>query len=274
MLVLTACGGAAGDLSVSGGAADGPLLSCGDATWQQGELGDLPPLDDLPEDVVAAIDGVGEPVVAQSLPWRVAARGDTEVVLVRELGPDDLEAVDDSTHAALSLFRVDRDPDLPPGTWHHASGDVCTSRLAEGNEGERAEIRLADVPSPEDTSLQLLVEERSCASGRSAEGRIRVDDLAPTGDEVRLRVSVVPPRGDQTCASPSTPRPTPTMTRSPTGCSRTSTRPATPSTRTAEPVSLPGPAACSGSAASCPTPSGRRTSGRVAAAAGRGPGGR
>lgn len=198
-LVLAACGGATSGQSLLGDGSDGELLSCGDATWPEGGLDDLPPLETLPEDVLAATDDVGEPVVDRSLSWRVAEQTDTEVVLVRELGADDPEAVDGATHAALSLFRVDSDPIIEPGTWFYASGDVCTPRLAEGNEGERAEVRLADIPSPDDTKLELLVMERGCASGQSAAGRVRADDVTLTEDEVRLRVSVVPPGGGQEC---------------------------------------------------------------------------
>lgn len=198
-LVMAACGGATSGQSLLGDGADGELLSCGDATWPEDGLDDLSPLETLPEDVLAATDDVGEPVVDRSLSWRVAEQTDTEVVLVRELGTDDPEAVDGATHAALSVFRVDSDPNIEPGTWFYASGDVCTPRLAEGNEGERAEVRLADIPSPDDAKLQLLVMERGCASGQSAEGRVRADDVTLTEDEVRLRVSVVPPGGDQEC---------------------------------------------------------------------------
>lgn len=203
---LASCGGAVGG-SPGGERADGRLLSCGDATWPEGGLDGLPALETLPEDVLAAVDDVGEPVVDRSLTWRVAVQDGPEVVLVRELEPGDPEAADGATHAALSLFRVDGDPTMPPGTWHYASADVCTPRLAEGNQGGRAEVRLADAPSPSDTSLQLLVMERACASGQSAEGRIVVDELELTATEVRLRVSVTPPPGDsQTCpANPWTP---------------------------------------------------------------------
>lgn len=198
-LLLAACGGAVGGPSLSAGSGDGSLLTCGDAIWQEDGLDALAPLDELPDDVLAATDDIGEPVVDGSLPWRVAEQGDTEVVLVRELAFDDPDAADGATHAALSLFRVDGDPNIEPGTWFYASGDVCTPPLAEGNEGEPAELRLADTPSPDDASLQLLVMERGCASGQSADGRVRVDDLALTESEVRLRVSVVPPGGDQEC---------------------------------------------------------------------------
>lgn len=201
LLMLAACGGATGGVSPLGdGGVDGRLLSCGDATWPEDGLEDLPPLDTLPEDVLAAVDDMGEPVVDRSLPWRVAKQDGPDVVLVRALEPDDPEAAGGATHAALSLFRVDRDPTIPPGTWHYASGDVCTPRLAEGNQGGRAEIRLADTPSPSDTSLQLLVMERACASGQSAEGRVVIDELVLTDTEARLRVSVTSPPGDaHTC---------------------------------------------------------------------------
>lgn len=194
VLVLAACGGASGGASFVGDGRD--LLSCGDATWPEGGLDDLPALDTLPEDVLAAVDDMGEPVVDRSLPWRVATHDGPDVVLVRALEPNDPDAADGATHASLSLFRVDRDPTIPPGTWHYASGDVCTPRLAAGNQGGRAEVRLADTPSPSDTSVQLAAMERACASGRSAEERIVVDELTLTADEVRLRVSVTPPPGD------------------------------------------------------------------------------
>lgn len=197
-LLLAACGAGAGGASVTGGAGGAAVLSCGDATWQEGGLDALPPLDELPEDVLAATDDVDAPVVDRSLPWRVAEQGETDVVLVRRLDPDDPAAADGPTHAALSLFRSGGVSN-PPDTWFYASGDLCTPRLAGGNAGEQAEVRLADMPSPEDTALQLLVRERACASGRSADGRIRVDDVTVTDREVRLRVSVVPPGGSQEC---------------------------------------------------------------------------
>lgn len=200
LLVLSACGGATGGVSPLSDGGDGQLLSCGDATWPEGELDDLPPLDTLPEDVLAAVDDMGEPVVDRSLPWRVAVQDGPDVVLVRALEPNEPDATGGATHAALSLFRVDGEPTLPPGTWHIAGGDICTPRLAEGNEGGRAEVRLADTPSPGDTSLQLAVMERACASGQSAEGRVVIDELHLTDTEVRVRVSVIPPPGDdQTC---------------------------------------------------------------------------
>ncbi|MFP5309218.1 MAG: hypothetical protein ACLGIR_06520 [Actinomycetes bacterium] len=197
-VAASACAGGPGRPSVGSGGV-GAALSCGDATWPDGGLEDLPPLDTLPEDVLAAVDDLGEPVVDRTLGWRVADRADTDVVLVRALDADEPEAADGATHAALSLFRVDDDPGLPPGTWLYRSGDACTPRLAVGNAGERAEVRLADTPSPGDTALRLLVMERACASGQAADGRVRVDELTLTDDAVRLRVSVVPEGGDQSC---------------------------------------------------------------------------
>ena len=58
---------------------------------------------------------------------------------------------------------------------------------------------------PTDREIPILVNERSCASGHSAEGRIVVD-VAYTVDEVRLDVRVRPREGDQDCqGNPDTP---------------------------------------------------------------------
>jgi hypothetical protein len=60
--------------------------------------------------------------------------------------------------------------------------------------------------SPESTSIDLLVNERGCASGESAEDRMAPPQIEYGEDEVVVTTRVVPPPGPQTCPSnPDTP---------------------------------------------------------------------
>lgn len=197
-VLLAGCGGT-GD-GVAAGNATAGAVACGDATFDADELDAMPPFDELPEEVLAAVDDTGEPALDTSLDWRVAQRSDDEVVLLRELGPQDAAANGDDTHAVVRLAPIEGQPDIPDGTWVVWSSATCSPRLAEGAGEGQAELRLAETPAPADTELDLLVMERRCASGRSAEGRIDLDELDLTEDRVRVRVSVRPPPGDeQTC---------------------------------------------------------------------------
>ena len=58
---------------------------------------------------------------------------------------------------------------------------------------------------PTDRVIPIIVNERSCASGQSAEGRIVVG-ISSAPDEVHLEVEVRPRGGDQNCqGNPDTP---------------------------------------------------------------------
>ncbi len=198
VLALGACGDVDGSLDGSGGrgTADGDGLVCGDASFEEGELTTMPSLDTLPDEVLAAVDDLGEPAVDTSLDWRVAAADDEEVVLIREFDPDEPAAAGGDTHGTARLAPITGAPNIPDGTWFVWGGSTCSPRLSDGAGDDQADVRLAETPSASDTELTLLVMERRCASGRSAEGRIDLDELTLTEDEVRVRVSVRPPPGD------------------------------------------------------------------------------
>lgn len=204
LLVLAGCGdgsGPSGEPSVDD-TPDGAALVCGDASLRDVELVDLPSLDALPGEVLVAVDDAGNSAIDASLDWRVAASDDDEVVLIRELDPDDSAAVQGHTHATMRLAPITGVDNIPDGTWFQWAGSSCSPRLADGAGDDQADVRLAAAPTPEDTELQLLVMERRCASGRSADGRIDLDELTLTADEVRVRISVRPPPGDaHTCPS-------------------------------------------------------------------------
>lgn len=69
-----------------------------------------------------------------------------------------------------------------------------------------ADVTLADTPAPGDTSVDLLVHERGCASGESAKGRIELVELTETADQVQLQIGVRPREGDNNCLpNPPTP---------------------------------------------------------------------
>jgi hypothetical protein len=202
MVVAAGCGGVgSGDPdgpSVAGGGAPPAPLECGGVAIEDGDVTDLPTLDTLPDEVVAAVDDLGEPVLDTALEWRVAQRSDDQVVLIRELDPQEPAAADGATHATAELGPITGAPNLPDGTWFLWGGSSCSPRVA-GTGATQADLRLGDHPSPEDTEVTLLVMERACASGRSAEGRIELQDLELTPDEVRVRIGVRPAGGAQEC---------------------------------------------------------------------------
>ena len=202
-LGLGACGGVApwGDGStVAGGAAGGAPLVCGEASFDEGELAAmLPSLATLSDEVRGAVDDLGEPAVDTSLDWRVVTADDEEVVLIRELDPDDPAAGQGETHGTARLAPITGAPNIPDGTWFVWGGSSCSPRHAESADGQ-AHLRLADIPEGDGTEVTLLVKERRCASGRSADGRIDLEGVTLTESEVGVRVSVRRPPGDgQTC---------------------------------------------------------------------------
>ena len=95
---------------------------------------------------------------------------------------------------------------VPDGTWLLTSAGPCSQRLVtDANLGD-ADVTLAAAHSPGDASVDLLVHERACASGESAEGRIKLIELNETTEQIQLRIGVRPRDGDQDCQdNPPTP---------------------------------------------------------------------
>ena len=208
VVLLVACGEAAGTSGAAGSeppapAAESGLVSCGGATYDPAELADAPPASTLPEGPAGAVDDIGKPAFDPSQDWKVVAQSDDRVDLIRKLAkPAVIAPGDVRTHHAITLERVTGATNVVDGTWMLMSDSPCTQRLiAGGNLGE-ADVTLARTPSPEDTAIDLLVHERACASGQSAEGRIELIELTETARQVQLRIGVRPPTGDaQTCQS-------------------------------------------------------------------------
>lgn len=214
LLWLTACGGTADTLTPSdGGGGNSPQredaapVDCGGSEYDPTALAAAPPASSLPDGPAGAVDDAGSPAFDPSQDWRVVAQSDDRVDLVRELEERiDHGGGDVRTHESRTLQRITGATNVPDGTWLLTSAGPCTQRLVTDGDVGEADLTLARAPSPDTTTLDLLVHERTCASGSSAEGRIELIELQETADQVRLRIGVRPLDGDQDCqGNPPTP---------------------------------------------------------------------
>jgi hypothetical protein len=192
-----------GGTSVAG---DAQQVECGGVSFDGTELSDAPSVSSLAQGPAGAVDDMGRPAFDPSQDWKVVSVSDRHVALVRALErPLDAGGGDLRTHEARGLSLITGASNVPDG-WMLTSAGECTPRLVTDGGLEAADLTLADPPMPADTSIDLLVQERDCASGEPADGRIEVIELVETADQVRLRVGVRPRGGDQTCPSnPPTP---------------------------------------------------------------------
>jgi hypothetical protein len=211
-LLLTGCGStstsAQSDGSDAPGVTDAATVNCGGSVYDPTELADAPPASSLPDGPAGAVDDAGAPAFDASPDWKVVYQSDDRVDLVRELDePFDNGGGDIRIHESRTLERVTGAPNVPDGTWMLMSRGPCTQRLVTDDDLGEADLTLADTPSPGDRSVDILVHERECASGHSAEGRIELVELNETTDQVQLRVGVRPRDGDgQDCpGNPPTP---------------------------------------------------------------------
>lgn len=208
VMLLAACGQGAGPVLAGGGESgrgDGATVDCGGSVYAAGALDDGPPASTLPAGPAGAVDDLGEPAFDPEQGWLVVHQSEDRVDLVRELAePVDNGGGDVRTHESLSLERIGGASNVPDGTWLLTSAGPCAQRLI-GDIDMAADATLARQPVPEARALELLVQERECASGRDAEGRIQVD-VEETAEQVLLRIAVRPLGGAQNCPSnPATP---------------------------------------------------------------------
>lgn len=207
-LLLAACGGTdeipadlagQGDGGATGG--DAATVTCGGTEYAPATSDDAPPVTSLPAGPAHAADDAGQPAFDPSQDWRVVHESEDRVDLVRELDePTDLGGGDIRTHESRTLERVTGATNMPDGTWLLTSAGPCAQQVdADGAVGP-AGLLLATEPSPDQTTIDLLVIERACASGQSAEGRVELVELEETDDQVRLHIGVRPyePEGDAT----------------------------------------------------------------------------
>jgi hypothetical protein len=210
-LLLTGCGSNTTTVRIDGGdvprATDAATVKCGGSVYDSAELADAPPSSSLPDGPAGAVDDVGAPAFDPSLDWKVVHQSEDRVHLVRELDePFDNGGGDVRTHESRTLERVTGASTVPDGTWMLMGRGPCAQRLVIDDDLVDTDVTLAGTPSPRDMSIDLLVHERECASGHSAEGRIELVELHETTEQVQLRIRVRPRDGDQTCqGSPPTP---------------------------------------------------------------------
>ena len=131
--------------------------------------------------------------------WRILHRSSREVLYACE------EAFEDEVER--HLVRVERGRN---GTWEWSESAHAFESFDAFREGNYASSwRLdpsADPPAPADTELRVLVTERHCASGRTAEGRIEPPDAFYGDDEIRVVAYVTALPGIHTCpGNPPTP---------------------------------------------------------------------
>lgn len=210
-LLLTGCGSTPitvqGEGSDAPGLPDAATVACGGSVYHPTALSDAPPASSLPVDPASAVDDAGAPAFDPSQDWKVVHQSDDRVGLVRELDePFDNGGGDVRTHESRTLERITGVPNVPDGTWLLMSAGPCTQRVVTDDDLGEADLTLADIPTPGDTSVDLLVHERACASGQSAAGRVELVELNETAEQVQLRIGVRPRDGDQNCQdNPPTP---------------------------------------------------------------------
>ncbi|MFD2028589.1 hypothetical protein [Promicromonospora aerolata] len=162
--------------------------------------------DELGDEAAAALDGASVPAIEPEQ-WRVLTETSTRVYLIRELPePRDSDG-EQRTHELLGIEWTDQTEEGGEGwqLWQH--GD-CALRYDLGELGDA--IVGLDPDNPPDAAsseVPVLVTEIDCASGKPADGRVRVEHLVELEDRVELVIGVEAPPGDgQNCPSnPPTP---------------------------------------------------------------------
>lgn len=208
---LAACGDGAEEIGVA--AASDPAVddvlevSCGGSEFDFNGLSEAPSVASLPEGPAGAVDDAGAPAFDASLDWKVVHQSDDRVELIRELEePVDGGTGDVRTHESRTIDRITGASNVADGTWLLTSAGPCTPRRAASSSLGQADLTLADTPSPDATSIDLLVHERACASGVPADGRVEIVAVDETAEQVRLHVGVRQRGGDQDCqGNPPTP---------------------------------------------------------------------
>lgn len=212
-VLLAGCGSRNPSMPVGGDGApasspEGLAVDCGGSVYHPHALADAPSVSSLPAGPAGAVDDLGEPAFDPSKDWKVVHQSADRVDLVRELDqPVERFPGDVRTHESRTVELITDAPNVPDGTWLLTSSGACAQRLVTDDDLGDADLALAEAPAPQATSLDLLVVERACASGQSAEGRVELVELAETADQVRLRIGVRPRDVDSaTCpGNPATP---------------------------------------------------------------------
>lgn len=121
------------------------------------------------------------------------------VSLIREHPRGERKPRPEFTHDLNAWKYVASTPGAQPEWMLWAATTCALQRSFEGLEVAATTFDPNVLPKPGDRSIQLLVHEGACASGQSAEGRIRVPVLEVTPDAVRVAIATVRREGGQDC---------------------------------------------------------------------------
>jgi len=209
VLLVAGCGTTSSSVRGDGSdkAADAETVNGGRSVFDAARLAEAPSASSLPDDPAGAVDDAGVPAFDASQDWKVVHQADDRVDLIRELDePVDNGGGDVRTHESRTLERITGASNVPDGTWLLTSAGPCIPRLATGNDLGDGDLTVTHTHSPGDTSIDLFVHERACASGQSAEGRVELVALIETSEQVQLWIGVRPRPGGQDCqGNPPTP---------------------------------------------------------------------
>ncbi len=175
------------------------LVSCSDVVFPFGALEEIRPLSD-DDPIRAGIEGFLSDEEGQFWPqegWHVLYQADDAAHLVALAG--------DGSMAHMTVDWTDGE-----WRWSGASlGEACEIEYATPPALGRVDWRLDpawDGPTPESTTLEVLVTERACASGQPIGDRLVGPQVVMTPTEVRVAFAARPLTGPQECPSnPETP---------------------------------------------------------------------
>lgn len=211
--VLSGCAAApvagAPSASVPAAVADAPpLYVCGGAPIDAAAYREARSARELSPEaatlVAGATDDLGDPVTIDDLAsWSIVSESADQVTLIRPLAePADLFGNGD-LHDHEFFTATTELADIPS----YGQRSSCALSLDPAPlTGALVQRDVAALPSPDDTTIELLVTEGACNGGRDAAGRIELISLEETGAAVTVRIGVRPEGGPQTCpANPTTP---------------------------------------------------------------------
>ena len=178
--------------------AEDPLVTCaGIPPVPFSKLSNPVPIDDVDHPAVEAL----RTLVQQRSVWELPD-GDWQVINIDENHATFAVTAPEGFGSA-TFERTSRDNWVIVGS---GTGPPCEPVVVLPEGLNRVAIRLGSIPSPEDTSIRLLVTEESCASGREMGDALLGPQVIETDEAVLVAFAAVSPIGPAECpGNPSTP---------------------------------------------------------------------
>ena len=196
-----------------GGFSEATTYKCLDHDIEAAVLNAATPVSELTGEaatmVAEAQNDLGEPLkLDPDAGWVLAGQGDESLLIIRPFAAG--EVVDggppNSDHEIIEISRL-HGTNTDPNAWYITANSVCPLTIDLGGLSvPSVALDPAHLPDAASTDVQLLVTERECNSGQTADGRVKLVSLVETEESVTVTVGVKPRGGDQTCPSnPATP---------------------------------------------------------------------